>query len=181
MSLDDRGRESLASLLDGVAIEHDVAASRLCPDFADAVARACRHAHDRDLAPLVAAARRIDPAGGDQLRRIARIGDLDALVASARATIEQAAAEHRPGTPPVRTTARAPVRAVVLAAIAAVLVAALVVDWRWRGHAVDPAHAGGYSGASKTAEGHPWSEATITADSSGSAATISPSARSKPA
>ena len=167
MSANDRGSISLASLLDDAAVELEGVATRSCPDFADVVARAQRIEPSR--LRLVDEAGRLDALRADQLEEIARIGDLESLLASAQLELASVtAASERTAVPPLRTVP--PTRArrggfatvwAVALGIAAMLVAVLSLGWGLRAHRMDPAQPHEYSGASKTADGDEWSSARI--------------------
>ncbi|HET6581876.1 MAG TPA: hypothetical protein VFG69_00490, partial [Nannocystaceae bacterium] len=164
MSAADRGR--LAALIDDAAVELELLASRVRPDFADVVARAQRLDPTRELAKHLDEARGLDDLRGDQLAAVARIGDLDELLASTHAILAEAgAANERAGVPPIRPAApvrrgRGTVAAVVLG-LAAIVVAALALGWGLRARTLDRTQSREYSGANKVAGGDEWSQARI--------------------
>jgi hypothetical protein len=136
---------ALATLLDDVSVERELAAVRVQPDLGDVLARA----------------RRLDPTRA--LDRLARVGDLDALVAGAHATIARAAenVERSAVAPIVWTRPARGARWAALAAIAAAVLLAVGLGLGLRARVLDASARPDYSGANQTAEGDAWSEAAI--------------------
>jgi len=172
VSASDRGCDSLAALLDDAAVELERVATGSQPDFADMVARAQRLEPTRARPELVAEARRLDTLRGDQLEHVGRIGDLEALLASAKVELSLIGeACERGGVPPLR--AGVPVRSggardhvhvrfwAIALGLAAVLALALSLGWGLRARTMDPAAPREYSGANKIAGGDEWSSARI--------------------
>ncbi|MBX7081212.1 MAG: hypothetical protein K1X88_18575 [Nannocystaceae bacterium] len=143
------------------ATRDELAAAPMPPaaGLADVFARAQRF--DGTLALPIEEAARLDALDDAALARVARIGSLETLLASAREELAAQPHPQRVAAPPARARSKA-TWPLVLAAIAAVLVLALAVTARLRRDALDEAARGDYSGANQTATEPPSAQVEVT-------------------